>query len=158
MRFLKWVLTNKKRVTLMVAVAGASELLASVLGGQTFLERAHASTPRSAVVIYPFLIALAVLVQVRARKDTRRRLVENGAYGMTLLWGLCYAFVLFVVVLGDSAQAMVAKVFLLKDTRSNQWCAYTEETAWNAAVQHAGAVTVGTLTYSRRLAISRKVL
>jgi hypothetical protein len=47
-----------------------------------------------------------------------------------------------------SAQAKAAKVFLLEDARGNQWCAYAKEAAWSAAVQDAGAMAVGTLTYS----------
>ena len=47
-----------------------------------------------------------------------------------------------------SGQAKAAKVFLLEDTRSNQWCAYNNEAPWNTAVQDAGAMTVATLTYS----------
>lgn len=50
-----------------------------------------------------------------------------------------------------SGQAKTAKVFLLEDTASNQWCAYDEEAAWNTAVRDAGAMTVGTLTYSNDL-------
>ena len=45
-------------------------------------------------------------------------------------------------------QVKAAKVFLLEDTRSHQWCAYNNEAPWNAAVQDAGAMTVATLTYS----------
>ena len=31
--------------------------------------------------------------------------------------------------------------------RNSQWCAYNKEATWNTAVQDAGAMTVGTLTY-----------
>lgn len=40
------------------------------------------------------------------------------------------------------------KVFLLEDATSNQWCAFSKEAPWNAAVQNTGAMTVGMLTYS----------
>jgi len=47
-----------------------------------------------------------------------------------------------------SQQAKAAKVFLLEDVGNKQWCAYNKEATWKAAVQDAGAMTVGTLTYS----------
>jgi hypothetical protein len=47
-----------------------------------------------------------------------------------------------------SGEGKVAKSFLLEDTRTNEWCAYKNETVWNGAVQDAGAMTVATLTYS----------
>ena len=45
-------------------------------------------------------------------------------------------------------QAKTAKVFLLEDAATKQWCAYNKEATWNTGVQDAGAMTVGTLTYS----------
>ncbi len=39
------------------------------------------------------------------------------------------------------------KTFLLEDPGNSQWCAYNKEATWNTAVQDAGAMTVGTLTY-----------
>jgi hypothetical protein len=45
-------------------------------------------------------------------------------------------------------QANTAKVFLLEDAVSNQWCAYKNEATWNAAVEHARAMRVAALAYS----------
>lgn len=36
----------------------------------------------------------------------------------------------------------------MEDTRSHKWCAYYREADWNSAVQEAGAMTVGTVTYA----------
>jgi hypothetical protein len=40
------------------------------------------------------------------------------------------------------------KVFLLEDAGNSQWCAYHKKATWNSALQDAGAMTVGTLTYT----------
>lgn len=50
-----------------------------------------------------------------------------------------------------SAQSKAPSVFFLEDTARNQWCAFNSEAPWNAAVQDAGAMTVGALTYSNDL-------
>jgi len=55
---------------------------------------------------------------------------------------------LFFQPVNTSGQAKTAKVFLLEDTGNKQWCAYNKEATWNTAVQDAGAMTVGTLSYS----------
>lgn len=46
-----------------------------------------------------------------------------------------------------SAQAKARKVFFLEDAGKNQWCAFDSEAAWKAAVQDAGSMAVGSLTY-----------
>lgn len=47
-----------------------------------------------------------------------------------------------------SGQPKASKVFLMEYTQSQNWCAYDDEAAWNAAVHDAQAIRVGTLTYS----------
>lgn len=98
MRLLIWVLASKTRVTMAVAAVAIFELSVLFANGRRGLERFETSVPLAAVVAGPFLIALAVLVQVWARKDTRRKLIGNIAYGMTLIWSMSYAFVLFVAI------------------------------------------------------------
>lgn len=41
-----------------------------------------------------------------------------------------------------------AKAFLLENTASRQWCAYTKKSTWKAAVHSVGAMTVGALVFS----------
>jgi hypothetical protein len=68
---------------------------------------------------------------------------------MRLLNAAGFAGVLLLAQFGRaSAPAKAAKVFLLEDASSNQWCAYAKEADWNAAVQDTGAMTVAALTYS----------
>lgn len=68
---------------------------------------------------------------------------------MRTLSRVILATVLLVLFSGYlSGKGKAGKVFLLEDRRSNEWCGYKDEAAWNAAVQEAGAMTVGTLTYS----------
>jgi hypothetical protein len=47
-----------------------------------------------------------------------------------------------------SADAGALKVFFLEDAAKNQWCAFSGEAAWNAAVQEVGSMTVGSLSYT----------
>jgi len=98
MRHLVWILTDKKRITLLCAAIAVFESLLLFSGGQALLDHAQASVPFSAVVAGPFFIALAILVQFWARKDAGRRLIENTAYAMMLIWLMSYAFVLFAAL------------------------------------------------------------
>src|SRR5690348_1708228 len=47
------------------------------------------------------------------------------------------------------AQKKASKVFFLKNSETNQWCAFNKEAKWNATAQHTCAMTVGTLGYSK---------
>jgi hypothetical protein len=94
MRQFKWLLANKRRVTLAVLALTTFELLLTFLGGRPAIENIRAHTPRAALAAGPFLILLAVLTQFWARRDPRRRLIDNAAYGMMLIWSMSYAFVL----------------------------------------------------------------
>jgi len=93
MRLLKWLLTNKRRVTLAVVVLTTFEILLTFLGGRPAIENMRAHTPRAALVAGPFLILLTMLIQTWAGKDPHRSLIDNAAYGMMLIWSVSYAFV-----------------------------------------------------------------
>jgi hypothetical protein len=69
------------------------EPLLTFLGVRAAIENSRAHTPRAAMAAAPFLILLAVRIQIWARKDPRRRLIDNAAYGIMLIWSMSYAFV-----------------------------------------------------------------
>ncbi len=68
-------------------------------------------------------------------------------YLSTLFAGL---FLLFHVDFA-SAQAKASKVFLLEDSRNQQWCSDLSEVTWNVKVREVQAMTVATLIYSNDL-------
>jgi NADH:ubiquinone oxidoreductase subunit 6 (subunit J) len=98
MRLLTWVLEKKTRITLAVAALSAFEFLLLFGSSRSAFEHWEASVPFFGVIVGPFLIVLAVSVLVWARKDTRRKSIENVAFGMTLIWLVSYAFILFAAV------------------------------------------------------------
>lgn len=93
-----WLLASKTRITLAVAAVAVFEFLVLFANGRPGLAHLEATTPNAAIVVGPFLIALPVFVQIWARRDARRKPIENAAYGMTLIWLMSYGFLLFVVL------------------------------------------------------------
>jgi TRAP-type C4-dicarboxylate transport system permease small subunit len=93
-----WLLSSKTRITLAVAAVAAFELFMLFANGRPGLAHLEATTPYAAIVVGPFLIALAVFVQIWARRDARTKLIENAAYGMMLIWLMSYGFALFVAL------------------------------------------------------------
>jgi hypothetical protein len=79
-----------------VAVFAVLELLMFFSTGGSGLQRIEASPPPlAALVVGPLEIALAVGVWVRARKNTRRELIENIAFGVALMVHGLYIHPLF---------------------------------------------------------------
>jgi hypothetical protein len=42
------------------------------------------------------------------------------------------------------------KIYLLKNEATKKWCSFTREPEWRKAVENAGSMSVGTLTYAGR--------
>jgi hypothetical protein len=97
-RFLLWVLADKRRIAAAAVAAYAISLSLFFTSGRPIREGADINAPPAAVIAGPFLIALALLVQLWARKDPQRRFIGNIAYAMTLIWCMSYGFVLFIAI------------------------------------------------------------